>query len=62
MTLHGDESMDKEVRLELNVVKGWVGGPYAPKILALKDRKGRGCSAPCQDLFGGFVHNALRAL
>ena len=23
---------------------------------------GRGGSAPCQDFFGGFVHNALRAL
>ena len=40
MTLDGDESMDKEVRLELNVVKGWVGGPYAPQILALPERGG----------------------
>ena len=40
MTLDGDESMAKEVRLVLNVVKGWVGGPYAPKILALPERGG----------------------
>ena len=59
MTLDGDESMDKEVRLELNVVKGWVGGPYAPQILALPERGG---STSCQDFFGGFVHNALRVL
>ena len=42
------------------VAKGWVAGPYAPKILALPEREGD--SAPCQDFFGGFVHNALRAL
>ena len=33
---------------------------YAPKIQALPERGG--CSAPCQDFFRGFVHNALRAL
>ena len=25
--------MDKQVRVVLNVVKGWVGGPYAPKVI-----------------------------
>ena len=34
-----------------------MGGPN-PGIA----RNGGGNSAPCQDVFGGFVHNALRAL
>ena len=44
---------------EHSVAKGWVGVPNVPKILALPEGGG---SAPCQDFFGGFVHNALRAL
>ena len=57
MTLDGDESMDKEVRLVLNVVKGWVGDPYAPQILALPER---GALPLARIFFRGFVHNALR--
>ena len=44
---------------EHSVAKGWVGAPNVPKILAMPEGGG---SSPCQDLFGGFVHNALRAL
>ena len=45
---------------QFKLCKGGVGGPNVPKILALPE--GGGGSAPCQDFFGGFVHNVLKKL